>query len=83
MSLAKLVGANWEFIFNRIPRISHLMVDNIDAVLNHHAQTIVIENSDSDFHGLSERLRDGRSLVDFVRITGPRSVNGNYAGICW
>src|ERR1700692_4739309 len=38
--VASLVGANRDFILNRIPHISKLMVDNMDAVLAH-AQTVV------------------------------------------
>ncbi len=33
VQMAKLLGANREFILNRIPHMSRLMVDNIDAVL--------------------------------------------------
>ena len=80
--LAKLVGANRDFILNRIPHISKLMVNDIDAVLDH-AQTVVIGNKDSDFQKVPERLREDQRLVDFVRITDRRSENGKYDGICW
>jgi len=82
VNLAALVGANREFISNRIPHISRLMVNGIDAVLDH-AETIVIGNQDPEFRGVLGRLRDGQHLVDFVRITDRKSVNGNYDGICW
>ena len=82
VNLAKLVGANRDFILNRIPHISRLMVNGVDAVLDH-AQTIVIGNKDPEFEGVLERLRDGQHLVDFVRITNRRSENGKYDGICW
>ena len=82
VNLASLVGANRDFILNRIPHISRLMVNGIDAVLNH-AQTIVIGNKDPEFAGILERLAPGQHLVDFVRITNRRSENGKYDGICW
>jgi GDP-mannose 6-dehydrogenase len=82
VNLARLVGANRDFILNHIPHISRLMVNGIDAVLDH-AQTIVIGNNDPDFHTVPDRLRDGQCLVDFVRITNRRSENGAYDGICW
>lgn len=82
VSIASLVGANRDFILNRIPHISKLMVDDMDAVLDH-AQTIVIGNKDHEFEKVPGRLRDGQQLVDFVRITNRRSDNGNYDGICW
>jgi GDP-mannose 6-dehydrogenase len=79
--IASLVGANRDFILNRIPHISKLMVEDIDSVLKH-AQTVVIGNKDHEFQGVPARLRDGQRLVDFVRITNRRSENG-YDGICW
>lgn len=82
VSIASLVGANRDFILNRIPHISKLMVNEIDEVLNH-AETVVIGNKDPDFQKVLERLHDGQRLVDLVRITDRRSDNGNYDGICW
>jgi GDP-mannose 6-dehydrogenase len=82
VSLASLVGANRDFILNRIPHISKLMLDEIDAVLDH-AETVVIGNKDPDFGSVPGRLREGQVLVDFVRIIKQRSNNGKYDGICW
>lgn len=82
VNIASLVGANRDFILNRIPHISRLMVDSVDAVLDF-AQTIVIGNKDPDFRTVPEKVRDGQSIVDFVRITDRRSDNGKYDGICW
>ena len=82
VNIASLVGANRDFILNRIPHISKLMVNDIDAVLKH-AQTIVIGNKDPEFKRVPERLQEGQLLVDFVRIVEGRSMNGNYDGISW
>jgi GDP-mannose 6-dehydrogenase len=82
VQVARLVGANRDFILNRIPHISRLMVDNIDAVLRH-GETIVIGNKSSEFESVPQRLHTGQSLVDFVRISNYRSNNGEYSGICW
>lgn len=82
VNIAKLVGANRDFILNHIPHISKLMVNDIDTVLNH-AQTIVIGNKDPDFATVPSRLQDGQCLVDFVRIIDRTRKNGRYDGICW
>lgn len=82
VKMAKLVGANRDFILNRIPHISKLMVDDIDAVLEH-AQTVVIGNNDPEFRDVPARLRDDQYLVDFIRVLPSKSKNGNYEGICW
>jgi GDP-mannose 6-dehydrogenase len=83
VNIASLVGANRDFILNRIPHISKLMVGDIDDVLDH-AQTVVIGNKDPEFWDVPDRLRDDQVLVDFVRVTGGRrSQEGKYDGICW
>ena len=82
VSLARLVGANRDFILNRVPHISRLMVEGIDSVLEH-AETVVIGSKDPDFTAVPNRMRHGQRLVDFVRITDRKSGNGNYHGICW
>jgi GDP-mannose 6-dehydrogenase len=82
VKMAKLVGANRDFILNRIPHISRLMVDDVDAVLKH-AQTVVIGNNDPEFRHVPARLREDQYLVDFIRVLPGKSQNGKYDGICW
>lgn len=82
VKMAKLVGANRDFILNRIPHISRLMVDDVDAVLKH-AQTVVIGNNDPEFRQVPARLREDQYLVDFIRVVPGKSQNGKYDGICW
>ena len=81
VNVAKLVGANRDFILNRIPHISRLMVGEIGEVLEH-AQTVVIGNNDPDFHAVPGRLRHDQTLIDLVRICDNGSKKGNYAGVC-
>lgn len=80
VSLAALVGANRDFILNRIPHISRLMVPDIDAVLSH-AQTIVIGNHDQEFREIHTRLAEQQRLVDLVRMLerGSRNKQGQLA----
>lgn len=82
VKLASLVGANRDYILNRIPHISRLMVERIEDILAF-AETIVIGNAGKEFHGVVDRLRDGQVVVDLVRITASQSVPGRYDGICW
>jgi GDP-mannose 6-dehydrogenase len=81
VSMASLVGANRDFILNRIPHVSRLMVEKMDDVLEF-AETIVIGNKDPEFRCVTKRVRHDQSIVDFVRISEDRSKNG-YEGICW
>ena len=83
VNIASLVGANRDFILNRVPHITKFMVRDIDEVLDH-AQTVVIGNKDPEFTSISDRMRDDQVLVDLVRVTGGRrSEAGKYDGICW
>lgn len=82
VSLARLVGANKDFIEHKIPHISKLMVETIDEILNH-AETIVIGNNATEFRGIMERLREDQTVVDLVRITDQKSDEDRYNGICW
>lgn len=68
VNIAALVGANRDFILNRIPHISRLMAASIDAVLDH-SQTIVIGNYDPEFGPIQGKLRNDQCLIDLVRIT--------------
>ena len=82
VQLASLVGANRDFILNRIPHISKLMVDSLDSVLQH-AETVVICHKEKEFEKVPQQLKQGQSVVDFVRISNNRNLNGDYDGICW
>ncbi len=82
VNMAKLVGANRDFILNHIPHIAELMVDDIDAVIAH-ADVIVIGNGDEAFKPIPLNLPQGKQTVDLVRIIPDASQEGRYDGICW
>jgi GDP-mannose 6-dehydrogenase len=82
VQLAALHGANKDYILNKIPHISRLMVPTIDEVLSH-AQTVVIGNGSPEFAEVPRRVADGQTIIDFVRVTDSRSILGVYEGICW
>lgn len=82
VNLARIHGANRDYILNHIPHISRLMVSSIDEVLDH-ARTIVIGNAAAEFSDIPRRLGEGQTIIDLVRVTDSRSVSGVYEGICW
>ena len=83
VNLAKLVGANKDFILNTIPHISSLMVNTIQEILDH-ADVIVIGNGSEEFKTILEIKRSDQVVVDLVRI-GDNKTNDEigYGGICW
>jgi len=81
VSLARLVGANREYIEHEIPHIAKLMRSSIDEVLSA-ANTIVIGNKSEEFRQIDSRLRPDQTVIDLVRLFDRPSGN-SYQGICW
>ncbi|HYD58215.1 MAG TPA: nucleotide sugar dehydrogenase [Burkholderiales bacterium] len=82
VSIASVHGANRDYILNKIPHISRLMVSSIDEVLAH-GQTIVIGNAAPEFADVPRRVAEGQTIIDFVRVSTSRTVLGVYEGLCW
>jgi GDP-mannose 6-dehydrogenase len=82
VSLASIHGANRDYILNKIPHISRLMVPTVEDVLAH-AQTIVIGNAAPEFAEVPRKIGDGQSIIDFVRVCESRTIAGVYEGLCW
>lgn len=82
VNLAKLIGANKDYLYNHIPHISSLMVDSIDQLLSH-ADTIVIGNKAQEFKEVVKNHKANQHVIDFVRITDQVHKEGDYEGICW
>lgn len=82
VNLAALTGANRDYILNHIPHMSRLMVDSVDAVLEH-AEVILVGNGAPEFKEALSRVRAGQQVIDLVRIDNRRSEEGHYDGICW
>ena len=81
VSLAKLVGANREYILNHIPHIAGLMVDSAEELMAH-AETLIIGNAAPEFADIVARRRPGQHVIDLVRINGESGAAG-YEGIAW
>jgi GDP-mannose 6-dehydrogenase len=81
VSLARLVGANREYIEREIPHIAKLMRGTMEEVLSA-ANTIVIGNKSEEFKQIESRLRPDQTVIDLVRLFDRPSSNG-YQGICW
>lgn len=82
VNLARLVGANRDYILNRIPHIAALMVEDIDDATAD-ADVVVIGNGDPEFREVPSRLRPGQVLVDLVRVDSKKTSDETYDGICW
>lgn len=82
VSLARLVGANRDYILNAIPHISKLMVGTMEEAIAH-GDTIVVGNGADEFRNILTDSEEAKVIVDFVRISDHCSIAGRYDGICW
>jgi GDP-mannose 6-dehydrogenase len=82
VSVARLTGANKEYIHHEIPHISKLMANSVDEVVNH-SEVIVIGNRSDEFVAIDSNLARGKTIIDLVRIFGDRTSDEQYKGICW
>ena len=83
VSMAKVIGANKNYIEQVIPHISTLLVSNITEIVNH-ADVLVIGNNNPKFREIMSQIKDGQQVLDLVRVEADLSrFNGNYQGICW
>jgi GDP-mannose 6-dehydrogenase len=80
VELARLFGANREFIENEIPHISSLMRKELEGVIDD-SEVIVIGKRDEEFRSLAGS--SGRYVIDLVRLIEREETRESYQGICW
>lgn len=83
VSLARLLGANKEYIEREIPHLSRLLSSSA-AELIEQSDVIVVGNRDEEFPKLLADLPPQKMVVDLVRILpNPPADVSRYFGICW
>ena len=82
VSLAKLFGANKEYIEREIPHVAQLMRSSVEEVLNA-CDVVVIGNSSEEFRRMESEILRGHEVIDLVRMFGNRVSGASYDGICW
>lgn len=81
VSLARLAGANKEYIEREIPHISQLMRTSVAEVITD-AEVVVIGNKAEEFRQIETKLTPDQVLIDLVRLFNKPS-DDSYQGICW
>jgi GDP-mannose 6-dehydrogenase len=81
--LARLTGANKEYIEQQIPHLSKLLCASIDEVIDD-SDVVVVGNASPEFGEAITRCRPEQFVLDLVRVPFDRAkVSANYQGICW
>jgi GDP-mannose 6-dehydrogenase len=83
VSLARLVGANKEYIETQIPHLSSLLCNTIDDVIEK-SEVVVIGNQSPEFADAVTRCRRDQIVIDLVRVPVYAGLlQAEYRGICW
>jgi GDP-mannose 6-dehydrogenase len=82
VELARLFGANKEYIEREIPHISSLMRSELSEVVDS-SEVIIIGKKEAEFLALSDKLNNGRVIIDLVRLFDIDDNQKQYQGICW
>lgn len=82
VSLARLFGANKEYIEREIPHIAELMRQNIEEVVAD-SEVLIIGNKAAEFRQVEKQLRQDQIVIDMVRLFERDSTDASYEGICW
>ena len=83
VSLARLVGANKEYIEQQIPHLSSLLCETIDEVIDQ-SEVIVVGNKSPEFAEALTRTRADQIVIDLVRLPiSGALLQAEYRGICW
>ena len=78
--LSKLVGANREYIEQRIPHLSELITDDLEKALTENEVIIINQRK---IHPCFRNLLEAKgAVIDLVRIPELEDLP-NYQGLCW
>ena len=83
VSMAKLVGANKDYINTQIPHLSSLLCNTIEEVVDG-SEVVVVGNQAPEFTKAVMDCRADQVVIDLVRLPLYGSlVKADYRGICW
>jgi GDP-mannose 6-dehydrogenase len=84
VSIARLVGANKDYINKQIPHLSSLLTESIDELIEK-SEVLVVGNGSPEFADALRKTRPEQIVIDLFRVKGidPEQVPAQYTGICW
>ena len=83
VSMDRLIGANKQYVEDKIPGLSKMMRTSAEEVLEK-AELVIVVDTDFDWNWAAAHLRESQIIID---VEGPgKRVMGHdprYIGICW
>ena len=83
VSMSRLLGANREYIENRLPHLAQLLADSVDEVLDHAEVCLVGTKDEAVLAALPHG--EGPDIIDLVRLpdADARRTEPGYTGLVW
>jgi GDP-mannose 6-dehydrogenase len=82
VELARLLGANKQYLYTVIPHIAELMVDSLEEALQG-AELVVTTANAPEYANVIDLMRPEQRLLDFARIPGAERLGERYDGFLW
>jgi GDP-mannose 6-dehydrogenase len=84
VSIARLVGANRDYINKQIPHLSSLLSESLDEVIER-SDVLVVGNGSPEFADALSRTRPDQTVIDLFRLKriDRKQIPAQYRGICW
>lgn len=83
VSLAKLIGANKQYIEKEIPHVSELLCGSADELIEK-SDVLVLASREKQYYDRLRSIRGRQVILDLVRMFGPDDhPPTEYYGICW
>ena len=82
VSLAKLIGANRDYILEHIPHIERLMVDDPRRLVER-SDILVVGTAEAEFSSILRKVSRDTVILDLVRLDDALRERPAYQGICW
>jgi GDP-mannose 6-dehydrogenase len=82
VELARLLGANKQYLYQVIPHIAELMVESLDEVLVD-AELVVATANAPEYIRIIDTIKPEQRLLDFARLPGAETLGERYDGFLW
>lgn len=83
VNLARLTGANKQYIDREIPHLARVMCDSPGEIVDA-CDVIVVGNYDVEFVEVLRATKKSQTVIDLVRVIGEgATLAADYDGICW
>lgn len=79
---SKIMGANRDYILNKIPLISEFIINDSDQFIEK-CEVFVVVNNSKEYADILERLDISKTIFDLVNIGNDELKTNNYIGLSW